>query len=912
MAASVNTSAVFCLLLGSCSLTGWLISRASALDERHGPLQRASASPINVDASLDCAIKELAWDYAKKLLPRQGSFQSAYDALQLEACNVSLSSGKRYPSRPFQFRPQIGVNAIEIFVSTSGDDSNPGTMSSPVQSISQALRLYRLRSQPGSGGMVYLRAGTFYLSETVKLGPEDSGLTITAYQDEKVTISGGRSYTFAGLWTEVINEMGPIVAGISAINDSDVRPGASDGKVKYYGSVSNASDCQKACILDGSCFAFTFFDPSVSDFGKGCYFRIDGLWSPVSLTGASSGKKLYIVAADLSSQKPVPFTSLFLNGRRAVRARYPDGNPETMGLHTRPTGYVSKAETWLPPNSKPPAVEINIGIPNRNGTHFPNFSLGIGGPVEVFQPPESYWGVKAPVGGGGFTYMITTGLQYSASEGFASRTWKRPETGVVHAFHCRHWGNWQFRLSGRDDKKRQLTFAYGGWQEARGCSVGTEWYVENIMEELDAPGEWYFDDLDSTLYYFPNGSAPPTGVIPILDRLLSIEGSMDAPVYNVTIANVTFAHTRPTYFEPHLVPSGGDYTLHKSGAVFAEGVDGFTMQNCLFDSPGGNGLYLSEYMRNVLVEENEFVYCGENAIAAIGKANLIDGTDGNQPRGMKIVGNLMREFGVWGKQTAGFFQSVACQTELVSNVMFNGPRAGININDGFGGGNYLSENLVFNMVRETSDHGTLNSWDRQPYITTVNDGTASLSRAQNNITRNFFINNYHSAWPLDHDDGSCYWYDTFNYLVYGGYKNFLGHSKVMKYNAYIYPDAVMSSVSGVFLVRPWCSNTDGASLGPLPSGWGEVYANNTCIIGNPNVYNYTTCYPTGSGNNKRLIPFSANNTFYAPKAFVYFHCGGKNLTLSEWQALGYDLGSTVTDLVDTATVIQWGKNLLGI
>ena len=37
------------------------------------PLSRAYASPLNVDRKLDCAVKELAWEYAKKLLPRVSS-----------------------------------------------------------------------------------------------------------------------------------------------------------------------------------------------------------------------------------------------------------------------------------------------------------------------------------------------------------------------------------------------------------------------------------------------------------------------------------------------------------------------------------------------------------------------------------------------------------------------------------------------------------------------------------------------------------------------------------------------------------------------------------------------------------------------------------------------------------------------
>ena len=45
-----------------------------------------------------------------------------------------------------------------------------------------------------------------------------------------------------------------------------------------------------------------------------------------------------------------------------------------------------------------------------------------------------------------------------------------------------------------------------------------------------------------------------------------------------------------------------------------------------------------------------------------------------------------------------------------SVVFFNGPRAGANFNDGFGGGNEVESNLIFNMCRESTDHGPINSW----------------------------------------------------------------------------------------------------------------------------------------------------------------------------------------------------------
>ena len=67
---------------------------------------------------------------------------------------------------------------------------------------------------------------------------------------------------------------------------------------------------------------------------------------------------------------------------------------------------------------------------------------------------------------------------------------------------------------------------------------------------------------------------------------------------------------------------------------------------------------------------------------------------------------------------------VTAETRLIGNVHFNGPRAGMNFNDGFGGGDVIDGNVIGNCVRESGDHGPYNSWDRVPYITTLRTGPA--------------------------------------------------------------------------------------------------------------------------------------------------------------------------------------------
>ena len=70
--------------------------------------------------------------------------------------------------------------------------------------------------------------------------------------------------------------------------------------------------------------------------------------------------------------------------------------------------------------------------------------------------------------------------------------------------------------------------------------------------------------------------------------------------------------------------------------------------------------------------------------------------------------------------------------------------AGINFNDGMGGGDLIRGNLIANCVRESGDHGPFNSWDRVPYITTLRNGTASIIPQWREITKNLIYAVYAS------------------------------------------------------------------------------------------------------------------------------------------------------------------------
>ena len=103
------------------------------------------------------------------------------------------------------------------------------------------------------------------------------------------------------------------------------------------------------------------------------------------------------------------------------------------------------------------------------------------------------------------------------------------------------------------------------------------------------------------------------------------------------------------------------------------------------------------------ISRSEFVWLGDSAVALVGRSELADATAGDFPSDISVMRNHMHEVGIITKQASPYFQTVAASNTVHGNVMYNGPRAGINFNDGVAGGDLISKNLVFNMVRETND-----------------------------------------------------------------------------------------------------------------------------------------------------------------------------------------------------------------
>ena len=83
----------------------------------------------------------------------------------------------------------------QIFVATTGNDTNPGTLEKPFATLQRAQQAAR-KAAGREAVTVLVREGTYYLPETLVFTAEDSGtkaapVVYQAYQKEQPVISGG-------------------------------------------------------------------------------------------------------------------------------------------------------------------------------------------------------------------------------------------------------------------------------------------------------------------------------------------------------------------------------------------------------------------------------------------------------------------------------------------------------------------------------------------------------------------------------------------------------------------------------------------------------------------------------------------------------------------------------------------------
>lgn len=438
-------------------------------------------------------------------------------------------------------------------------------------------------------------------------------------------------------------------------------------------------------------------------------------WTPTTLANGVAAQKCV-----LPTGVPTDFDSLFVDGVRQVRARYPNGDPLIPKSGYSPGRSAKSAGSF--PNTAVDACRSGSS-PHSTGASVSIISASTGASVGKsgsWCDPDATAAYTVKVvdidGLRGSVVQTTPFINSSrfndtmnlpvwsttstnaihVPSDWAKRKWA-PATlankAVIKMMHPAGWGSWAFEVSAFDGSD-VMTFGKGGNQEARGGSGTGNLYIENVLAELDAPSEWFVDSNERTLYYKPSNASSSTPSfssssiieVPLMPRIVQYRGTAAAPAHDISLVGVNVSRSSPTYLMDYENPSGGDWSIHRGGAVFLDGATGITIERVKFDQVGGNGVFLSNHVVNSSVLDCDFFRTGDTAVAAVGSTRGVNGSAATVPTMNTISNNHFDTVGVYTKQTSCYFKAQTYANTIADNICHDGPRAGVNFNDGFMGG----------------------------------------------------------------------------------------------------------------------------------------------------------------------------------------------------------------------------------
>ena len=193
------------------------------------------------------------------------------------------------------------------------------------------------------------------------------------------------------------------------------------------------------------------------------------------------------------------------------------------------------------------------------------------------------------------------------------------------------------------EPESHLEFAHPWPQPVIGGEKGNSSFcLTNALELLDQPGEWFQEYPSGTIYYYPQASEnmeTAEVIIPALETLVTIDGTLSRPVKHIQFNGITFEHTswmRPSY-QGHVTLQGGfplldAYKLQEPGlpekaelenqawitrpetAIRVRGAEHIDFKHCTFRHLSSTGLDYEWAVTASSVEDCQFTDIGGTAL----------------------------------------------------------------------------------------------------------------------------------------------------------------------------------------------------------------------------------------------------------------------------------------------------------
>jgi hypothetical protein len=193
--------------------------------------------------------------------------------------------------------------------------------------------------------------------------------------------------------------------------------------------------------------------------------------------------------------------------------------------------------------------------------------------------------------------------------------WKDLNDVEIVVFHS--WNTSRERIAAVDEKERVVRLAGMPVSRLLAWDPQQRYYVENTRDALDSPGEWYLDRQSGKLYYWPLAGEDPAKaevVAPVLQELVRFDGKPDSGAFvdYVQLEGLAFQHADWT------LPATGygdpQAAVTVPAVVSASGARHCAIERCEIAHVGTYGLWLSRGCKENRIVQNHIHDLGAGAV----------------------------------------------------------------------------------------------------------------------------------------------------------------------------------------------------------------------------------------------------------------------------------------------------------
>ncbi|MCU0536477.1 MAG: right-handed parallel beta-helix repeat-containing protein [Hydrococcus sp. Prado102] len=271
--------------------------------------------------------------------------------------------------------------------------------------------------------------------------------------------------------------------------------------------------------------------------------------------------------------------------------------------------------------------------------------------------------------------------------------WQNWKGAEINTFIAKNFGNSIFKIDSVDKNNSRLL---GNFRNPNYPNYfigqGNRFFIENVREALDSPGEWHLDKETGELAYWPTASNPNNieVVAPAMDRSIVLQGNPQNNdfVEYINFQSLTFKDTDYTLSDNLFFPA--DAAIWLSTARYC------AIEDCTFEGLGGHGVRLEKRSNENRIIKNEIADSGQGGIICREAKSTAEQAFNNL-----IAANEIHDCGRIYKHVAGVYVISGSENLIAHNRISRMPRYGIYINSDVN--NDSDNNIVeFNEIVDTS------------------------------------------------------------------------------------------------------------------------------------------------------------------------------------------------------------------